>query len=106
MTHAQQIITEATEAIQRNLDAGCYVSALLGIIRNQQAEINRLNRLVKTEVAQPACGRWIVTESIPTLEKTVECSACRCKSYYPKALWAAIRLTDYCPHCGAKMDQE
>ena len=49
-------------------------------------------------------GRWIITESIPTIEKTVECSACRCKGYYPKALWGAIRLTDYCPACGAKME--
>ena len=49
-------------------------------------------------------GRWYVTESIPTLEKTIECSACRCRRYYPKSLWRAIILTDFCPDCGAKMD--
>ena len=51
-------------------------------------------------------GRWIITETIPTLEKTVECSACRRKTHYPKARWNDIRLTKYCPNCGAKMDLE
>ena len=49
-------------------------------------------------------GEWRVTETIPTLEKQMMCSACRCIWYYPKARWNDIRLTNYCPNCGAKMD--
>ena len=49
-------------------------------------------------------GEWRVTETIPTLEKQMMCSACRCIWYYPEARWNDIRLTNYRPNCGAKMD--
>lgn len=35
----EQIIQEATEAIEKNLNAGCYVGDLLRIVKEQQAEI-------------------------------------------------------------------
>lgn len=38
-----EIIQEATEAIEKNLNAGCYVGDLLRIVKEQQAEIEKLN---------------------------------------------------------------
>lgn len=35
----EQIIQEATEAVEKNLNAGCYVEELLRIVKEQQAEI-------------------------------------------------------------------
>ena len=49
-------------------------------------------------------GEWRVTDTIPTIEKQVMCSSCRCIWYYPKARWSDIHLHNYCPNCGAKMD--
>ena len=37
------IIQEATEATEKNLNAGCYVGDLLRIIKEKNAEIERLN---------------------------------------------------------------
>lgn len=38
----EEIIKEATEAIEKNLNAGCYVGDLLCIIKEKNAEIERL----------------------------------------------------------------
>lgn len=48
-------------------------------------------------------GEWIVTEEIPGLMKSVECSACHCKTTYCKPRFNDIRLTSFCPDCGARM---
>ena len=41
-----EIIKEATETYEKNLNAGCYVGDLLNIIKRQNAEINRLTNIV------------------------------------------------------------
>lgn len=41
--NSEQIIQEATEAIEKNLNAGCYVGDLLRIIKEKNAEIEKLN---------------------------------------------------------------
>ena len=48
-------------------------------------------------------GEWIVTEEIPGLMKSVECSACHCKTTYCKPRFNDIRLTSFCPDCGVRM---
>ena len=48
-------------------------------------------------------GEWIVTEEIPGLMKSVECSACHWKTTYCKPRFNDIRLTSFCPDCGARM---
>ena len=49
-------------------------------------------------------AEWQIYETVPSLEKAVRCSACKHTAYYMKDRWADIRLTNYCPDCGAKMD--
>ena len=49
-------------------------------------------------------AEWQVYETVPSLEKAVRCSACKHIAYYMKDRWADIRLSDYCPDCGASMD--
>ena len=41
-----EIIKEATETYEKNLNAGCYVGDLLNIIKRQNAEINRLKGII------------------------------------------------------------
>jgi hypothetical protein len=38
-----EIIREATEALEKNLNAGCYVGELLRIIKKQKSEIEKIN---------------------------------------------------------------
>ena len=42
----EQIIQEATEAVEKNLNAGCYVGDLLRIIKEKKAEIERLKHIL------------------------------------------------------------
>ena len=48
-------------------------------------------------------AEWHVCETVPLLEMAVKCSACNHVTYYPKDRWTDIRLTTYCPDCGAIM---
>lgn len=42
-----EIIQEATEAVEKNLNAGCYVEELLRIIKEQKSEIEKLREQIK-----------------------------------------------------------
>lgn len=45
--HDEEIIKEATKAVEKNWGAGCYVGDLLNIINRQKAEIERLQKTVE-----------------------------------------------------------
>jgi hypothetical protein len=54
-----EIIKEATEAYNQNLNAGCYVGDLLNIISYQKAEIERLTNIITNEqqVVEDMCKK-------------------------------------------------
>ena len=41
-----EVIQEATEATEKNLNAGCYIRGLLRIVKEQQAKIERLHEVI------------------------------------------------------------
>lgn len=53
-------------------------------------------------------GYWMVAEPdlLHPFEKVIECSVCHRKHYYPLSRLSDIRLTCFCPDCGAEMDEE
>lgn len=71
-------------------------------VEQMQKEINRLNELLKTE--QPKHGHWIEQEGFDS-DVYYDCSVCG-------ESWVTVEGTPedngmiYCPHCGAKMDEE
>ena len=85
-----------------------YAKTSYEFIHEFVAFIERLCKLIENaptvDAVEVVHGEWRVTDTIPTIEKQVMCSSCRCIWYYPKARWSDIHLHNYCPNCGAKMD--
>lgn len=65
--------------------------------------IDRINNFIPpADVAPVVHGHWIWNNR----QEEYECSACGWK--FLCSLWVKeiVYLGDYCPHCGAKMDEE
>lgn len=96
----------------------CYGGALikplaLDLINRQKAEIERLRESAKTlsdalADIEEVHGRW---ETNPddiywgNAVKRKYCTACKKEPHFDREKREFI-LTDYCPNCGAKMDEE
>ncbi len=62
---------------------------------------DKLNALQTTDVAPLKNGRWeerIIDDELPLFKKRFYCSCC--------GRWTTYGKTEYCPHCGAKMENE
>lgn len=70
-------------------------------------DIDEIVERLKAEGWEPVKhGRWIYNEG-ETIEDGGYCSVCECDQpmFIEDWEWKYIE-TDYCPHCGAKMDEE
>lgn len=97
-------IKNAIDGVTRN-----YLSTLstTDAIDNVTAKwlYKRLRTLVDemptTDVAPFRCGQWeerIIDDESPLFQRRFYCSCC--------GRWTTYGKTEYCPHCGAKMDGE
>ena len=85
------IIQEATEAIEKNLNAGCYVGDLLRIIKEKNAEIERLQKQLKEGI-----------DLSDDVFKIVKSEAI--KEFAEKAIQTVTEFFDYQPHLDTKED--
>ena len=68
--------------------------------------MNAIDEMPDADVAPVRHGRW-ETLSDSDLSRTVMCSVCNNTFYYSKRReQLKIDMMPYCPHCGARMDEE
>ena len=69
---------------------------------NDEAINNRLNNLPSVDAVPVRHGRWITHEMQINGYAHAICECTACGAFRPTALYPM----NYCPNCGAKMDEE